>query len=39
VRNADNELEEVDPVEIPEAIPHGYFKNDLTSAELDVLIA
>ena len=39
VRNAENELEEVDPEEIPEAIPHGYFVNDLTSAELDVLIA
>lgn len=39
VRNADNQLEEVDPEEIEEAIPHGYFLEDLTYAEIEILIA
>ena len=39
VRNSDNELEEVDPKEVPDAIEHGYFINDLTYAEIEVLIA
>lgn len=39
VRNSDNELEEVDPQEVPDAILHGYFVNDLTYAEIEVLIA
>ena len=38
-RNADNQLEEVDPEEIEEAIPHGYFLEDLTYAEIEILIA
>ena len=39
VRNSDNELEEVDPQEVPDAILHGYFINELTYAEIEVLIA
>ena len=39
VRNSDNELEEVDPQEVPDAILHGYFVNELTYAEIEVLIA
>ena len=39
VRNADNELEEVDPEEFPEAVKHGYFINDLSYAEIEILIA
>lgn len=39
IRTSDNELEEVDLEDYPEAIPHAYFNNDLTSAEIDVLIA
>ena len=39
VRTKENELEEVDPKEVTEAVEHGYFVNDLTYAELEVLIA
>lgn len=39
MRTSNNELEEVDLEDYPDAIPHAYFKNDLTSAELDILIA
>ena len=39
VRNDDNELEEVDPEDYPEAIPHGYFVNNLSYAEIEILIA
>jgi len=39
VRNADNALEEVDPEDIPEAIPHGFFVNNLSYAEIEILIA
>jgi len=39
VRNADNKLEEVDVEDYPEAILHGYFLNDLTYAEIEILIA
>lgn len=39
VRNYNNEIEEVDINECPDAIMHGYFVNDLTYAELEVLIA
>lgn len=39
VRNEDGELEEVDLEDNPEAIMHGYFINDLTYSEIEVLIA
>lgn len=39
VRTAENELEEVDPKDYPEAVLHGRFKNDLSYAEIEVLIA
>lgn len=39
VRDANNELEEVDLEDCPDAIMHGYFVNDLTYAEIEVLIA
>lgn len=39
MRNADNELEEVDLKDHPDAIKHGYFINDLSYAEIEVLIA
>ena len=39
VRNKDNELEEVDLKDCPDAIMHGYFINDLSYAEIEVLIA
>ena len=39
VRNDDNELEEVDPKDYPEAVQHGYFVNELTYAEIEILIA
>ena len=35
----DNTLQEVTLADHPEAIPHGYFINDLTYAEIEVLIA
>jgi len=39
VRDANNELEEVNLEDCPDAIMHGYFVNDLTYAEIEVLIA
>lgn len=39
VRTSDNELEEVSLDDYPEAIQHGYFVNDLTYAEIEILIA
>lgn len=38
IRTADNELTEVD-MEDPNAIPHGVFTNNISYAEIDVLIA
>ena len=39
IRTEDGTLEEVDISEYPNAIEHGYFINDLTYAEIEVLIA
>lgn len=39
IRDSEGNLEEVGEGEYPEAILHGYFENDLTSAELEILIA
>ena len=39
IRQDDNTIEEVDPEDYPDSIPHGAFKNDLTYAEIEVLIA
>ena len=39
MRTKDNILEEVDIKDYPEAIQHGYFINDLTYAEIEILIA
>ena len=39
IRDKDNNLVEVSLAEYPDAIKHGYFVNDLTQAEVDVLIA
>lgn len=39
VRNEDNELEEVDIEDCPDAVQHAYFVNDLTYAEIEILIA
>lgn len=39
VRQDDNTLEEVDVEDYPDAIPHGVFTNDITYAEVEVLIA
>lgn len=39
IRTEDNTLEEVDLEDYPEAIQHGVFLNDLTYAEIEVLIA
>lgn len=39
IRNQQGELEEVDIEDNPSAIPHGYFINTLTYAEIEVLIA
>lgn len=39
IRDKDNNLEEVDVSEHPEAIPHAYFVNDLSYAELEIIIA
>ena len=39
IRQDDNTLEEVNAEYYPDAIPHGVFKNDLTYAEIEVLIA
>lgn len=34
-----NTLLEVDPCDSTEGIPHAYFINDLTAAEIDVIVA
>ena len=34
-----NILNEVDPAFYPDAVPHAYFNNDLTAAEIEVIIA
>lgn len=39
VRNEDNEIEEVDIEDYPDAVKHAYFVNDLTYAEIEILIA
>ena len=39
VRNEDNEIEEVDIEDCPDAVQHAYFVNDLTYAEIEILIA
>lgn len=39
IRTDDNTLEEVDLEDYPEAIQHGVFKNKLSYAEIEVLIA
>lgn len=39
VRTDDNVLEEVDPTETDEGIPHGMFLNKLTYSEIEVIIA
>ena len=39
VRNEDNEIEEVDIEDCPDAVKHAYFVNDLTYAEIEILIA
>ena len=39
IRNKDNEVEEVDLSDHPDAIPHAYFENDLSYAELEIIIA
>ena len=39
VRTDDNVLEEVDPNETDEGIPHGMFLNELTYSEIEVIIA
>ena len=39
IRTDENTLEEVDLEDYPEAIKHGVFVNDLTYAEIEVLIA
>ena len=39
VRDEENRLVECTEDEHEEAIPHGYFVNELTSAEIEVLIA
>ena len=39
IRQDDNTIEEVDLEDYPEAIPHGVFKNDISYAEVEVLIA
>lgn len=39
IRNKDNEVEEVDLADYPDAIPHAYFENDLSYAELEIIIA
>lgn len=39
MRDKDNNIEEVDPKEYPDAIQHGYFINDLTYAEIEIIIA
>jgi len=39
VRDEENRLVECTEDEYEEAIPHGYFVNELTSAEIEVLIA
>jgi hypothetical protein len=39
IRQDDNTLEEVDETEYPEAIPHGYFENNISHKEVEVLIA
>lgn len=39
IREPGNVLREVDPEEEPEAIPHGRFLEDLTYAEIEILIA
>lgn len=39
IRTEQGELQEVELAEHPEAIQHGYFDNELTYAEIEVLIA
>ena len=39
VRNEDNEIEEVDIEDCPDAVKHAYLVNDLTYAEIEILIA
>lgn len=39
VRNKDNEIEEVNIEDCPDAVQHAYFENDLTYAEIEILIA
>ena len=39
IRNKDNEIEEVDLDEYPDAIPHAYFKSNLTYAEIEIIVA
>ena len=39
MRDKDGNLEEVDPEEYPEAIPHAYLLNELSYSEIEILIA
>jgi hypothetical protein len=39
IRHDDNTIEEVDEGDFPDAIPHAAFKNEVTYAEIEVLIA
>ena len=39
MRDSENRLEEVDLEDYPDAIPHGYFINNLTYSEIEILIA
>lgn len=39
IRVDENTLEQVDPDENEDAIPHAYFNNDLTRSEIEVILA